>query len=107
MDFALDQPTFKSLANKKVANFGKQFNWTADFGNLDLHLEDAKEHATLWNTEVRFYLRDHNLVLLLQLQVYPAMRSLFLDVDKFSQKYIASYSEIEPNLKALKRQRVD
>lgn len=35
------------------------------------------------------------------------MRSLFGDLDAFSQKYINGYLKNEPNLKALKHQKVD
>ena len=35
------------------------------------------------------------------------MRALFGDLDAFSQKYINGYMKNEPNLRALKKQRVD
>ena len=90
VDYVLAQANFSSYANKDIKEMGEKYNWTANFRNLDDHLVKAKDNAVSWNTDV-----------------YPSMKSLWTDLDRFSQSYIKSYGDIEPNLMSIKRKKID
>ena len=52
VDFVLEQTTFASMADEEIAKLGKKHGWKANFGELDTHLNLAKDHAVSWNIDV-------------------------------------------------------
>ena len=52
VNFVQQQTSFSSLVDEQLKKLGEKFKWAENMGELDIHLDQAKEHAIIWNVDV-------------------------------------------------------